>query len=178
VGLLQRVLRQRILLAGQWNLLRLEEQALLPGLLGPIAQLLQWVPGQCILLASQWDMLRMEEQGLLRNMPVLSSSGTVGRLNIRLVRLGLVSCIAIFLARLGLVVPSEVGSRRCSPVSGTCYAWKNKASFEEASFEQLCEGLEIAFSASAIEKCTAVTTTGITWSALLSRSHPGGAEGE
>merc|ERR1712004_233675 len=35
-----------------------------------------------------------------------------------------------------------------------------------------------AFSASAIEKCTAVTTAGITWSALLSRSHPGGAEGE
>merc|ERR1712156_469464 len=35
-----------------------------------------------------------------------------------------------------------------------------------------------AFSASAIEKCTAVTTKGITWSALLSRSHPGGAEGE
>merc|ERR1712226_944036 len=33
-----------------------------------------------------------------------------------------------------------------------------------------------AFSASAIEKCTAVTTAGITWSAL-SRSHPGGAEG-
>merc|ERR1712242_204987 len=35
-----------------------------------------------------------------------------------------------------------------------------------------------AISASAIEKCTAVTTAGITWSALLSRSHPGGAEGE
>merc|ERR1712059_40306 len=47
-------------------------------------------------------------------------------------------------ARSGLVVPSEVGSRRCSPVSGTCYAWKNKAYYEAASFDQLCEGLEMA----------------------------------
>merc|ERR1712146_377957 len=78
VGLLQRVLRQRILLAGQWNLLRMEEQGLLPGLLRPIAQLLQRVPRQCVLLASQWDLLRMEEQGLLRNMPALSSLGKVG----------------------------------------------------------------------------------------------------
>merc|ERR1712146_571856 len=66
VGLLQRVLRQRILLAGQWNLLRMEEQGLLPGLLCPIAQLLQGCPGSAF----------------------------------------------------------------CSPVSGTCYAWKNKAYYE------------------------------------------------
>jgi len=80
VGLLQRVLRQRVLLAGQWNLLRMEENALLPGLLGHrlhhnhhhhrLRRLLQWVPGQCILLASQWDLLRMEEQALLPGMLV------------------------------------------------------------------------------------------------------------
>merc|ERR1712146_559180 len=98
VGLLQRVLRQRILLAGQWNLLRMEEQGLLPGLLCPIAQLLQRMPRQCVLLTSQWDLLRMEEQGLLRNMPALRSLGNLGRLH--------AFCV------LGPSAPSKMGSRR------------------------------------------------------------------
>jgi len=74
VGLLQWVPGQRILLTSQWEVLRVDEQALLREVLvGAIGQLLQWVPRQRILLASQWDLLRMEKQGLLRDVPALSS---------------------------------------------------------------------------------------------------------
>jgi len=65
LGLLQRVLRQRILLASQRDLLRMAKKGLLSGLLRPTAQLLHRLLGQRVLFASQWDLLRMEREGLL-----------------------------------------------------------------------------------------------------------------
>jgi len=73
-GVLQWVPGQRILLTSQWEVLRVDEQALLREVLvGAISQLLQRVPGQRVLLTSQWDLLRMEKQTLLRDVPALSS---------------------------------------------------------------------------------------------------------
>merc|ERR1712045_393511 len=91
-------------------------------------------------------------------------------------RLAWASCSAwlIFWARLGLVVQAKWVPGDARQSVGLATHGKTRPTTKQPaliSFAKVWRWL----SASAIEKCTAVTTTGITWSALFIRSHPGGA---